>query len=154
IGSRGHNLLGSPQDAGGWVETDILHVNPRLGPLQDNGGPTPTPPLFPRSPALHAGGNTPPPEVDPRGPPRVTGNVLDIGAYEVLPGPVEFFYLAAPESVLAGVSFDLFLLAYDADGYVATNYSGTVAFFSSTDPDAILPGEYTFTEADAGVVYL
>ena len=38
LGSQGYNLIGNPQDMSGWVTSDILHVNPRLGPLQDNGG--------------------------------------------------------------------------------------------------------------------
>ena len=39
--------------------------------------------------------------------------------------------------------------AYDAYGNVATGYTGTVAL-SSSDPQAVLPANYTFTTADAG----
>jgi hypothetical protein len=136
------------------VESDLLNVDPLLGPLQDNGGPTFTHALLPGSPAINAGDNTDAPEFDQRGLPRVTGPRIDIGAYEVQPGPVASFYLYAPESALAGVPFDLSVFAYDADGYLATNYTGTVAFFSSTDPDAVLPKPFAFTEADAGALYL
>jgi 6-phosphogluconolactonase (cycloisomerase 2 family) len=40
--------------------------------------------------------------------------------------------------------------ARDARGDVATGYRGTVRF-TSTDPAAVLPADYTFTEADEGV---
>jgi hypothetical protein len=56
VGSQGHNLIGNPQDATGFVDTDILHVNPLLGPLRDNGGPTFTMALLPGSPAIRRRG--------------------------------------------------------------------------------------------------
>src|SRR5262249_1653452 len=55
LGSQGHNVIGNPQDMSGWVDTDLLHVNPLLGPLQNNGGPTQTMALLADSPALSAG---------------------------------------------------------------------------------------------------
>jgi predicted outer membrane repeat protein len=57
LGSQGHNLLGNPVGASGWVDTDLLHVDPLLDPngLQNNGGPTQTIALVPGSPALGAG---------------------------------------------------------------------------------------------------
>jgi len=65
-------------------------MDPQLGPLQDNGGPTPTHALLPGSPAIDAGGSDcPPPATDQRGFPRpVDGNddgvaTCDIGAYEL-----------------------------------------------------------------------
>ena len=80
LGSQGYNLLGNPQDASGWVDTDILHVNPRLGPLQDNGGPTPTMALLPGSPAIDAGDPAQLGVPDQRGVVRSGG--VNIGAYE------------------------------------------------------------------------
>jgi hypothetical protein len=67
-------------------ETDLLDVDPKLGPLQDNGGPTQTHALLEGSPAIDAGDNTDAPEFDQRGEgfPRidpVTG-IIDIGAFE------------------------------------------------------------------------
>src|SRR5262245_62592708 len=39
------------------VNGNLVGVDPRLGPLADNGGPTPTHALLPGSPALDAGSN-------------------------------------------------------------------------------------------------
>jgi hypothetical protein len=91
LGSQGHNLVSNPQDMSGWVDTDLLHVDPQLGPLQDNGGPTPTMALLPGSLAIDAGDNTDAPDWDQRGEgfPRIVGiidpnnPVIDIGAFEV-----------------------------------------------------------------------
>ena len=41
------------------------------------------------------------------------------------------------------------ITAYDANGNVATGYTGTVQFMS-TDPQAALPAAYTFTAASGG----
>lgn len=66
-------------------------VDPRLGPLADNGGPTRTHALLPDSPALDAGPVPVPtfPEnaTDQRGPgfARVVNGVVDVGAFEVQP---------------------------------------------------------------------
>jgi hypothetical protein len=58
-------------------------VDPRLGPLADNGGPTRTHMLLDSSPAFNAGDAAfaPPPGLDQRGQPRVF-QVIDIGALE------------------------------------------------------------------------
>src|SRR5262249_58650371 len=66
--------------------TDTLIGDPRLGPLQDHGGPTLTHALLPGSPALDAGSNglTAGITTDQRGFPfaRTAGGTVDIGAYE------------------------------------------------------------------------
>jgi hypothetical protein len=54
-----------------------------------------------------------------------------------------------PTSTTAGVAHSLTVTANDAFGNVVTGYTGTVAFTSS-DPIAGLPSNYTFTAADAG----
>jgi hypothetical protein len=81
----GYNLIGNPAGSSGFDETDLLNVNPQLGPLQDNGGRTHTMALLPGSPAIDAGDNTDAPRWDQRGPgfPRIVNGTIDIGAFEV-----------------------------------------------------------------------
>lgn len=79
--SEGHNLADdSPGDLND--PTDILNTDPRLGPLQDNGGPAPTQALRPGSPAIDAGDDDGCPATDQRGVARPYGPACDIGAYE------------------------------------------------------------------------
>lgn len=57
--SAGYNLIGTTTGAGpgSFIATDLLNANPKLGPLQNNGGPTLTMALLPGSPAIDAGSN-------------------------------------------------------------------------------------------------
>jgi hypothetical protein len=54
-----------------------------------------------------------------------------------------------PSTVMAGAVGSLTITAKDASGNVTPNYTGTV-HFSSSDGQASLPADYTFTSADAG----
>ena len=89
ITSQGHNLLG---DLAGCFRNldsrDFINVDPMLGPLQDNGGPTFTHALLSGSPATDAGDDSQAPEADQRGVSRPQGLTSDIGAYEFEPTPV------------------------------------------------------------------
>ncbi len=80
--SQGYNLIGTTTI--GTTSTDIINVDPLLGSLQDNGGPTYTMALLSGSPAIDAGDPvfTSPPNTDQRGNTRVKNNRIDIGAYE------------------------------------------------------------------------
>jgi hypothetical protein len=51
---------------------------------------------------------------------------------------------------LSGAAHSIIVQAKDVYGNIVTGYTGTVAFTSS-DPLAVLPGNYTFTVADAGM---
>jgi hypothetical protein len=84
LASWGHNLIGNSEGGSGFDDTDLLNVNPLLGPPQDNGGPTQTMALLPGSPAIDAGDNTDAPDWDQRGPgyPRIVNGIIDIGAFE------------------------------------------------------------------------
>jgi hypothetical protein len=90
------SLIENTADATLTGAPSITGVDPKLGPLADNGGPTPTMALLAGSPALDMGSATGP---DQRGAPRpfdlkgiplaAGGNAADIGAYErVLCGKV------------------------------------------------------------------
>ncbi len=92
----GYNLIGDPASSGGFVDgvhgnqvgsSDGRLLDPRLGPLQDNGGPTMTHALLESSPAAD-GGNPSIAfdflEFDQRGASfhRVANGRIDIGAFE------------------------------------------------------------------------
>jgi CSLREA domain-containing protein len=102
--SNGYNLIGLATGCTlvGNTTGDVLGTDPKLGPLQNNGGPTFTHALLPGSPAIDAGNPTAPGKspsaclaTDQRGVARPQdGNldgraVCDIGAFEVQP-PVTF----------------------------------------------------------------
>src|SRR5262249_36967893 len=55
-----------------------------------------------------------------------------------------------PATLTAGEARDVTVKALDYFGNTATSYRGTV-HFSSGDPQAVLPDDYTFTAADNGV---
>src|SRR5207244_65726 len=54
--------------------------------------------------------------------------------------------VAAPATVTAGQGFTFTVTAKDASGNTVPGYTGTV-HFSSSDPQAALPADYTFTSA-------
>jgi hypothetical protein len=69
---------------GNQVGSANAPIDPLLGPLQDNGGPTQTMALLPGSPAIDAGNNDYANDWDQRGPgyPRIVNGIIDIGAFE------------------------------------------------------------------------
>jgi len=94
--SSSHNLIGvdtnlsgiSNGSNGNQIGTAAAPINPMLGSLQDNGGPTETMALLPGSPAIDAGDNTLIPAgvtTDQRGTgyARIENGTVDIGAFEV-----------------------------------------------------------------------
>jgi hypothetical protein len=91
VTSNGYNL--SSDDGGGYLNGpgDQVNTDPLLGPLQDNGGPTFTHALLPRSPAINTGDPNfvGPPDYDQRGPGflRVVNGRIDKGSFEVQQGP-------------------------------------------------------------------
>lgn len=86
IGTNQGNTFtpGTPNSHGDYVGNGSQYIDPDLGVLSDNGGPTETMPLFSNSPAIAAGANPNSEEWDQRGPgfPRMTNGKTDIGAYE------------------------------------------------------------------------
>ena len=78
-----HNLIGKTNFFLGF--TDTLQSDPRLGPLQLNGGRLRSIALLPGSPAIDAGSNPDNLIYDQRGAPRVIGPAPDIGSFEFDP---------------------------------------------------------------------
>lgn len=103
--SQGHNLIGNTSGSTGWISggndpdhdflggtTDPTALDPQLGVLQDNGGPTDTLGLKVSSIAIDNGSDSvlnPPAALatDQRGFLRKSGDHVDIGAFEK--GPVQ-----------------------------------------------------------------
>jgi sugar lactone lactonase YvrE len=89
--SLGHNLIGATNDSSGLIAPGDLTgsraspLDPKLGPLEDNGGPTLTMALLPGSPAIDTGDTTAAPPTDQRGVPRPFSLAADIGAFEFWP---------------------------------------------------------------------
>jgi hypothetical protein len=132
---------------GNLVGSASAPIDPLLGPLQDNGGPTLTHALLPGSPALNADNPAQLGVADQRGVVRSGG--VNIGAYQA---SASAFVLTVPGAVGAGTPFDLTVKAVDPFGQTALGYGGT-AQFTSSDPLTVpqdLPRNYTFTSADAG----
>jgi hypothetical protein len=104
---------------GNQVGSADAPIDPLLGPLLDNGGPTLTHALLSGSPAIHAGNNAYATDWDQRGPgyPRIVNGIIDIGAFEVQapaasyptrqPLPETAPVLGMPDSPLLGGPSDL-----------------------------------------------
>lgn len=86
--SLGHNLIGTggagftPGVLGDQAGSPMAPLDPRLGSLLDNGGPTETREVLPGSPALNAGDPLSFEPTDQRGVSRPQGTAPDIGAFE------------------------------------------------------------------------
>jgi hypothetical protein len=150
--SAGYNLIGD--SSGDFTDTDKTDLvgtsahplDPRLGPLQDNGGAIPTIAVLPGSPAINAGDPTFLNMADQRGVVRTGG--VNIGAYQA--SASTFRMAALPSSLIAGTPISFSITASDLYGNTAIGYRGTVQF-SSGDRLADLPHNYTFTAADNGI---
>jgi predicted outer membrane repeat protein len=140
-GSQGYNLIGNTQGGSGFDPTDLLNVDPLLGPLQDNGGPTQTMALLAGSPALNAGEPAQLGVADQRGVVRSGG--VNIGAYQASAASLVFI---GPGTVIAGQPFALTVGAVDPYGRSAVGYHGTVHFAASNGATA----DYPFTAANQG----
>ena len=78
---QGHNLFFSTLGiADGTNPSDIIGLDPKLGPLANNGGMTKTHALLKHSPAINAGDDSIAPPTDQRGVKRPQGPHVDIGA--------------------------------------------------------------------------
>ena len=81
----------------------------------------------------------------------VTGSITGTqSGITVNPGPTTTFVVSGFTSpTTAGAAHNVTVTAQDAGGNVATGYTGTV-HFTSSDAQAGLPANYTFTGGDAG----
>ncbi len=105
-----YSLIENPGLVTVFGSHNLTGVDPLLGPLADNGGPTLTHQPLPGSPALDTGDPAipSPPPVDQRGLPRIVGPAIDRGSVERGRGAVEVptasgWGLFALVSLLSGI---------------------------------------------------
>src|SRR5262249_26838721 len=92
---------------GNHVGTAAAPLDPRLGPLQDNGGPTQTLAPLANSRLIGAGSNDavrPGVTTDQRGFVRIVGDAVDIGAVEFQPQEVAVTLASSANPAAAGSS--------------------------------------------------
>ncbi len=129
----GQTGLTNGQD-GVQLGTATSPLNPLLGPLQNNGGPTLTMAPLTGSPALDGGSRVVDTGTDQRG--VVRGTVIDIGAYQAT--ATRLAVAGFPSATLSGVSHAFTVSALDPFGQTALDFNGPVTF-SSSDASAKLP---------------
>ncbi|HEY0866824.1 MAG TPA: choice-of-anchor Q domain-containing protein, partial [Fimbriimonas sp.] len=135
--SLGHNLIRSIDGSTGWAPSDKLGVDPLVGPLADNGGPTLTHALRVGSPALDSADPFQFPLTDQRGASRPKGPLPDIGAYEkAVPQNQPPVADAGPDQSLP---------------YYGSPVTATLDGTGSSDPEG-LPLGYTWYDEDGNVV--
>ena len=125
--SSDSNLIGDATGATGFIGahdqlgTASAPIDPQLGPLANNGGPTQTRIIAAASPALNADYSANPPATDQRGIARPIGIRADVGAVEA-PSPP-----ATPTGLTATAGYERVTLTFtgtsDATGYNV--YRGT-----------------------------
>ncbi|MGO9598661.1 MAG: DUF4082 domain-containing protein, partial [Isosphaeraceae bacterium] len=82
----------------------------------------------------------------------VTSSITGSATVAVSPAAASTLVVTAPTSATAGAAFSVTVTAKDLYGNTATGYLGTVQFTSSdSQTGVILPANYNFTAADAGV---
>lgn len=135
--SAGHNLEDTaPSQCGLGASGDKVGVNPLLGELQSNGGPTETQALLPGSPAIDAGDDIGCPATDQRGVLRPAGAACDIGAFEIAtPAAItgQATAIASSSATLNGT----FTNPDIASGGVFYQYGPTIGYGSQTPAQPI-----------------
>jgi hypothetical protein len=156
------------ENVNGGIDTandNFINGNPHLGPLQDNGGPTPTLAPLPGSPVIDAGSNGFLPagvSTDQRGFPRILNNTVDQGAVESFPGNTTLTLSVTQGGMaITGTSTarPLTLVATVTSSTTGIMPTGSVNFFrdpTPTDPtdDPILLNSTPIALDDTGVAVL
>jgi uncharacterized repeat protein (TIGR01451 family)/CSLREA domain-containing protein len=144
IGTNGtvnafYSLIETPSPNVVTDATDITGLDPQLGPLQNNGGPTQTMLLALGSPAVNTGdpAYAPPPTIDQRGQPRVAGGRTDMGATELQAGTIAFGAVNYPVSE-GGGSGTITITRTGGSDPVTVGYA-------TSDGTANAPADYTAT---------
>ena len=166
--SQGNNLIGETDGSSGWVSSDLTGtvaspLDPLLGPLANNGGPTETMALLPGSPAIDAGNNSLIPSgiiTDQRGYLRIYHGTVDIGAFELQPPPVSIAVSPSNPTLVEGVLVQFTAMGTFPDGETLditdnvtwASATPSVAAISDTGlATALAPGTSQITASLEGV---
>jgi hypothetical protein len=174
--SQGFNLIGTTNCSSGWIASDLtgtiaLPLDPLLGPLQNNGGPTKTLALLPGSAAIDAG-NSGGTAIDQRGYSRPYDRASsmngpgsdgsDIGAFELqLIVDVDLtgggVVVKTPNQTDYAQNATVALAAYPATGWNFDHWSGDIGGTASQvslvmTNDRLVTGTFTATPLACAVV--
>ena len=160
IGQSAYNLIGSEGgdfDLPNGVNGNIIGaaanpINPLLGPLQNNGGPTQTMALLPGSSALNAGSASGAPTTDQRGLPRVVNGLIDIGAWQHQPPTIVQPASATPNPV-TGTTASLSVLGVDDAGEAGPTYTWSVTSAPAGAPTPTFSANGTPAAANTTVTF-
>jgi hypothetical protein len=131
----GSQLTGTSNGVNGnQIGTDAAPIDPKVGPLQNNGGPTLTMALLPGSPALDGGSFLKATATDQRG--VLRGRTLDIGAYQATASSLQ---VTTSSPATAGVQQAATVEAFDSLGQPAFDDMDVLSF-SSSDQNAVISG--------------
>ena len=146
------NIAGSIVDAGHNIDSDLQHsltnstsrngMNPGLGPLANNGGPTPTMALLPGSPAINAADPTDFPATDQRGELRPYGPAPDIGAFEYI--PFSFPPITISGQILGLMSTDQVTVTLGDSSTLTTNLGAYSLQVSNSSSDILSPSSASY----------
>ncbi len=170
IGTADLNLTGIADGTNGnRIGTITAPLNPLLGPLQNNGGPTFTRAPLTGSPVIDAGINTVLPATDPitgngvtdqRGFLRIVNARVDIGAVEFQPGGTATTLTVSAAKVTTGKTVTLTAKVAASSGAPNNVPTGSVTFFDGTTQigiatlDATGTATFTTSTLPAGVLAL
>ncbi|MBY6204052.1 IPTL-CTERM sorting domain-containing protein [Halomonas denitrificans] len=180
VADNGYDISGFAYADSSLIEDDsqativgnntLTGIDPQLGPLQDNGGPTETQRPDPASPVIDAANPAfaSPPDFDQRGAgfPRVVGAAPDMGAVEgelppniaIAPDPLDFGVqkvgeTSAPQSVTisnTGGQLDVSAVSAAGGSFAAAGGTCGGAPFSLADGESCTL-DFTFTPIAVGV---
>ncbi|HET6867003.1 MAG TPA: choice-of-anchor Q domain-containing protein [Solirubrobacteraceae bacterium] len=143
--SAGFNLE-SANSCGFNTTGDLVNTDPLLGPVQNNGGLTPTQALPAGSPAVDTGSCTDlagqPLTIDQRGVarPQPAGGKCDIGAYELAPSAPPPPPPSTPPAAVPGLPTATSSTAASFSGSVNPNGQATTVFFQYGIDSRFRPG--------------
>jgi hypothetical protein len=154
IGIGDANLTGITNGSNGnHIGTAAAPLDPRLGPLQNNGGLTPTEAPLPGSPVLGAGvpgvlpANTP---TDQRGFSRIINGTMDIGAVQFQDASLTVSITPASANVLVNNTATFFITVSNTSGQALPADNSVLSIALSSGLTATSPLTFTLAAIPPG----